>query len=71
VTRRRRPGSTRGLTVAGRQLFAASSGRKSYGAATAAHGTPVTGRPRSSPYLAAAPRHHGQAVTVVLVRLEP
>ncbi len=38
-----------------RQLFAASFGRKPYGAATAAHGTPVTGRLRSPPYPAAAP----------------
>jgi hypothetical protein len=35
--------------------FAASFGRKPYGAAAAAHGTPVTGRLRSPPYLAAAP----------------
>jgi hypothetical protein len=55
VTRRKRPGFTRGLAVAGRQLFAASFGRKSYGAAAAAHGTPVTGRLRSPPYPAAAP----------------
>ena len=55
MTRRRRPGFTRGLAVAGRQLFAASFGRKSYGAAAAAHGTPVTGRLRSPPYPAAAP----------------
>ena len=41
VTRRRRPSFNRGgLAVAGRQLFAASFGRKSYGAAAAAHGTP-------------------------------
>ena len=51
MTRRRRPGFTRGLAVAGRQLLAASFGRKSYGAAAAAHGTPVTGRcgPRRIP----------------------
>ncbi len=55
MTRRRRPGSPGGLAVAGRQLFAASFGRKSYGAAAAAHGTPVTGRLRSPPYPAAAP----------------
>jgi len=35
--------------------FAASFGREPYGAATAAHGTPVTGRLRSPPYSAAAP----------------
>jgi hypothetical protein len=34
--------------------FAASFGRKPYGAAAAAHGTPVTGRLRSPPYPAAA-----------------
>ena len=35
--------------------FAASFGRKPYGAATAAHRGPVTGRLRSPPYPAAAP----------------
>jgi hypothetical protein len=40
VPRRRRPGFIRGLAVTGRQLFAASFGRKPYGAAAAAHGTP-------------------------------
>jgi len=34
---------------------AASFGREPYGAAAAAHGTPVTGRLRSPPYPAAAP----------------
>jgi hypothetical protein len=55
VTRRRRLRFTRGLAVAGRQLFAASFGRKPYGAAAAAHGTPVTRRLRFPPYPAAAP----------------
>jgi hypothetical protein len=51
VTRRSGRGSTWGLAVAGRQLFAAPFGRKSYGAAAAAHGTLVTGRcgPRRIP----------------------
>jgi len=41
VTRRKRPGfNLGGLGVARRQLFAASFGRESYGAAAAAHGTP-------------------------------
>ncbi len=55
MTRRGGRGSPGGLAVAGRQLFAASFGRKPYGAAAAAHGTPVTGRLRSPPYPAAAP----------------
>jgi hypothetical protein len=55
VTRRKGPGFTRGLAVVGRQLFAASFGRKFYGAAAAAHSTPVTGRLRFPPYPAAAP----------------
>ena len=55
MTRRKQLRFTLGLAVAGRQLFAASFGRKSYGAAAAAHGGPVTGRMRSPPYPAAAP----------------
>jgi hypothetical protein len=65
VTRRRRPGFTQGSRRRGRQLFAASFGRKPYGAAAAAHGTPGD-RPPAVP---AAPRcrarqHHDQAVKV-------
>ncbi len=55
VTRRRRPGFTLGSRRCGAAAFAASFGRKPYGAAAAAHGTPVTGRLRSRPYPAAAP----------------
>ena len=55
VTRRRRPGFTRGSRRCGAAAFAASFGRRPYGAAAAAHGTPVTGRLRSPPYPAAAP----------------
>jgi hypothetical protein len=55
VTRRRRSGFTRGSRRCGAAAFAASFGRKSYGAAAAAHGIPVTGRLRFPPYPAAAP----------------
>ncbi len=45
--------------------FAASFGRKPYGAAAAAHGSPVTGRLRSPPYLpGTAPADDGQAVSL-------
>jgi hypothetical protein len=54
VTRHRRPGFTRSRRC-GAAAVAASFGRKPYGAAAAAHGTPVTGRLRSPPYPAAAP----------------
>jgi hypothetical protein len=50
-----RPGFTRGTRRRGGGSFAASFGRKPYGAATAAHSTPVTGRLRSPPYPVAAP----------------
>jgi hypothetical protein len=64
VTRRKRPGFNRVSPLQGGS-FAASFGRKSYGAATASRGTPVTGRLRSPPYPAAAPRQHpGQAVNI-------
>jgi len=53
--RRRQPGFTRGSRRCGAAAVAASFGRKPYGAAAAAHGTPVTGRLRSPPYPAAAP----------------
>jgi hypothetical protein len=46
--RRRRPGFPRASPLRGGS-FAASFGRKPYGAAAAAHGTPVTGRLRSPP----------------------
>ena len=49
-----RPGRL-GLDKPDLVVFAASFGRKPYGAAAAAHGTPVTGRLRSPPYPAAAP----------------
>jgi hypothetical protein len=55
VTRRKRPGYTRGSHRCGAAAFAASFGRKPYGAAAAAHGTPVPGRLRFPPYPAAAP----------------
>ena len=55
VARRRRPGFTRGLAVAGRQLSPRPSDASPFGAATAALGSPVTGRLRSPSYPAAAP----------------
>jgi hypothetical protein len=62
ATRRRRPGFTRGSRRCGRQLFAASFGRKSYGAAAAAHGTPGD-RPPAVPAVSRcrARQHYGQA----------
>jgi hypothetical protein len=65
VTRRRRPGFTRGLAVGGRQLFAAPFGRKPYGAAAATHGTPGD-RPLAVSAVSRCParQHHDQAVNV-------
>ena len=64
VTRRRRPGFTRGSRRCGAAAFAASFGRKPYGAATAAHGSPGD-RPPAVPAVSRcrARQHHGQAVT--------
>jgi hypothetical protein len=55
VTRRRRPGFNLRSRRCGGGSLAAAVGRAPYGAAAAAHGTPVTGRLRSPPYPAAAP----------------
>jgi hypothetical protein len=66
VTRRRRPGFTQGSRRCGAAVFAASFGRKPYGAATAAHGTPGD-RPPAVPAVSRcrAHPHHGQTVTLV------
>ena len=63
MTRRRRPGFTRGSRRCGAAAFAASFGRKPYGAAAAAHGTPGD-RPPAVPAVSRcrARQHHGQAV---------
>ena len=61
MTRRRRPGST-GVSSLRAAAFAASFGRKPYGAATAAHGTlrlPAACGPAVS--CGRARQHHGQA----------
>jgi hypothetical protein len=64
VTRRRRPEFTRGSRRCEAAAFAASFGRKSYGAVTAAHGTPGD-RPPAVPAVSRCVRqHHGQAVTL-------
>ena len=65
MTRRRRPGFTRGSRRCGAAAFAASFGRKPYGAAAAAHGTPGD-RPPAVPAVSRcrARQHHGQAVTL-------
>ena len=65
MTRRRRPGFTRGSRRCGAAAFAASFGRKPYGAAAAAHGTPGD-RPPAVPAVSRcrARQHHGQAVSV-------
>ncbi len=55
MTRRRRSRFTPGVSPLRGGSFAASFGRKPYGAVAAAPGTPVTGRLWSPPYLAAAP----------------
>ena len=62
MTRRRRPGFTRGSRRCGAAAFAASFGRKPYGAATAAHGSPGD-RPPAVPAVSRcrARQHHGQA----------
>ena len=52
MTRRGRPGFTWGSRRCGAAAFAASFGRKSYGAAAAAHGTP----PPAAPVPAVTPR---------------
>ena len=64
MTRRRRPGFTRGSRRCGAAAFAASFGRKPYGAAAAAHGTPGD-RPPAVPAVSRcrARQHHDQAVT--------
>jgi hypothetical protein len=61
VTRRGRPGFTRGVSPLRGGSFAASFGRKPYGAATAAHGTPGD-RPPAVPaaFRCRARQHHGQ-----------
>ena len=65
MTRRRGPGSPGGSRRCGAAAFAASFGRKPYGAAAAAHGTPGD-RPPAVPAVSRcrAPQHHGQAVTL-------
>ena len=65
MTRRRRPGFTRGSRRCGAAAFAASFGRKPYGAAAAAHGTPGD-RPPAVPAVSRcrARQHHGQAVSL-------
>ena len=65
MTRRRRPGFNRGSRRCGAAAFAASFGRKPYGAAAAAHGTPGD-RPPAVPAVSRcrARQHHGQAVNV-------
>ena len=55
MTRRRRPGFTQGLAVAGRQLSPRPLGGGPPGASAAAHGTPGDRPLRSPPYPAAAP----------------
>ncbi len=65
VTRRRRPGFTLGSGRCGAAAVAASFGRKPYGAAAAARGTPGD-RPPALPAVSRfrARQHHGQAVNV-------
>ena len=65
MTRRRRPGFTLGSRRCGAAAFAASFGRKPYGAAAAAHGTPGD-RPPAVPAVSRcrARQHHDQAVTL-------
>ncbi len=64
VTRRKLLRFTRGSRRCGAAAFAASFGRKPYGAAAAAHGTPGN-RPPAVPAVSRcrARQHHGQAVT--------
>ncbi len=63
MTRRRRLRFNREAPLPGGS-FAASFGRKPYGAATAAHGAPVTDRLRSPPYPGRRARqHHSQAAS--------
>ena len=65
MTRRRRPGLTLGSRRRGAAAFAASFGRKPYGAATAAHGTPGDRPPAFPAVSRCRARHrHGQAVTL-------
>ena len=68
MTRRRRPGFTRVSPLRGGS-FAASFGRKPYGAAAAAHGTPGD-RPPAVPAVSRcrARQHHDQAVTFAPIR---
>jgi hypothetical protein len=65
VTRRRRPGFTLGVSPLPGGSVAASFGRKPYGAAAAAHGTPGD-RPPAVPAVSRcrARQHHGQAVSI-------
>ena len=66
VTRRRGPGVHPGSRRCGAAVFAASFGRKPYGAATAARGGPGD-RPPAVPAVSRcrARQHHGQTVTLV------
>ena len=65
MTRHRRLGFTRESRRCGAAAFAASFGRKPYGAAAAAHGAPGD-RPLavSAVSRCRARQHHGQAVTL-------
>jgi hypothetical protein len=65
VTRRKRPGLNLGVSPLQGGSFAASFGRKPYGAAAAAHGTPGD-RPPAVPAVSRcrARQHHGQAVNI-------
>ena len=65
MTRRRRPGFTRGSRRCGAAASAASFGRKPYGAAAAAHGSPGD-RPPAVPAVSRcrARQHHDQAVSL-------
>jgi hypothetical protein len=65
VTRRRRLGFARGSRRCGAEAFAASFGRKPYGAAAAAYGTPGD-RPPAVPAVSRcrARQHHDQADTL-------
>jgi hypothetical protein len=65
VTRRRRPGFTPGSRRCGRQLSPRPSDASPTARRLPRTAPPVTGRLRSPPYPAAAPRqHHDQAVTL-------
>ena len=72
MTRRRRPRFTQGDSPLRAAAFAASFGRKSYGAAAAAHSTPGD-RPHAVPAVSRcrAHQHHGQAVGGAQMRRSP